>query len=373
MSEPVDFCGQWTGRSEGEPPGRVILDIDLVSGEWRGSAHLIPDSMDIPSSVIFFSQTSSLPSISSKAAPRHYNAGNGRFLTGAEISSSYPGVDVPPEVDFNLQLDPNGRLIGRWRSSIETSGEIICERECVKARSSVVAESGVSSWESFKSELMKFRFGDRIFRGQGDVWPLQTSFHRTRRKDLHRYLLEDIPKLHHAVTSRIDHLFDLHKPVELGAFLNLLQHHGYPTPLLDWTYSPFVAAWFAYSDSLVQRERPEMVRIFSMSKGELQKFNQFQTLTLAPPHISLLEALAIKNDRAGPQQGVLTLTNLANIERHIASLEESGDVKILTAYDLPAHEAEAALNDLALMGITRSTMFPGMDSICRDFRDSLFR
>jgi hypothetical protein len=212
-----------------------------------------------------------------------------------------------------------------------------------------------------------------IYRGQSQPWPLQTSFHRTSRKDLGRYLREDVQSLYRALTGRTRHIFDLAKPQENGAFLNLAQHHGFPTPLLDWTRSPYVAAYFAYSGVNSVQEDDPPVRIFAFDKERFTKrITQFPFLELVMPHFSILEALSIENDRAIPQQGVLALTNLHNVEAQIIELEESSDERYLYAFDLPRHQALEALRHLRLMGITQATMFPGVESICREMRDRHF-
>src|SRR5271166_5606776 len=105
----------------------------------------------------------------------------------------------------------------------------------------------------------------------------------------------------------MSHIFNLNIPDENGAFFNLVQHHGYPTPLLDWTYSPYVAAFFAYrgisNTQSVEAPDNQKVRIIIFDQKDWRKdWPQIQILDLASPHFSILEFIAIDNERMIPQQ-----------------------------------------------------------------------
>jgi hypothetical protein len=82
-----------------------------------------------------------------------------------------------------------------------------------------------------------------------------------------------------------------------------------------------------------------------------------------------VDALPIENERAVPQQGVLALTNLEDVEWHISKEEARIGKRFLTAYDLPTAEA---LRDLRLMGITDSTMFPSVETTCAEQKSRNF-
>jgi len=147
--------------------------------------------------------------------------------------------------------------------------------------------------------------------------------------------------------------------------------------MLDWSRSPYVAAFFAYrtvSAEVLSKAGPkDKVRIYVFEE-QLWKtaFPQFPNMLFPGLHVSVIEFVALENERLIPQQGVSTVTNVDDVETYIQSCERDRKAAYLTAYDLPIKERSKVMGELSYTGITAGSLFPGLDGACEELRERNF-
>jgi len=141
--------------------------------------------------------------------------------------------------------------------------------------------------------------------------------------------------------------------------------------MLDWSYSPFVAAYFAYEQAEREGSAPRIF-IFDQTSWNDRYGKASLIVDPAPNQLVVIESMGVANPRHAPQQAISTVTNVADVEAFIRKREQEDGQTYLTACDLPVDSRPQIMRELELMGITYGSLFPGLDGICRDMRDRLF-
>ena len=366
----MNFEGQYIGDAFGPSGGLCMVNLDREPEGLVGTAYLFPNNEELP----FTAASLSFSGVEQKGkfeAPTWNYAFDGIHVYDANEDThpnAHWGHSIQGEYEFTA-----GKMIANIESDIGIKIECrLANPEHDKdTKSSIKSNPKIRCWDQFQEKVRSLYPRKYLFRGQPQDWRLRTSFHRTRRSDLVRYWNSDIPTLNQQISHILNSNFDLNDIRHVGAFFSLIQHHGYPTPLLDWSYSAYVAAFFAYQKA--NAENSEFVRIYAFDISEWEKDNyKHMNVQYSGPHITRMETLAIENPRQHAQQGVGTLTSISDMEFFIQFQENRYNKKYIHAFDLPAKDRQRVLSELSMMGVTAASLFPGLDGACEALRGRFF-
>ncbi|MGV3510421.1 MAG: FRG domain-containing protein [Novosphingobium sp.] len=369
--------GQWLGEFSGMFSGTVRLELEERGGRSVGCAYLFySPTDDLPGFMFNLDIPIDLPtSTEVRTVYLHSDGGimtqEARERAEASLTERFHDLPIPEKLQVTIEKHGDDIVI-RYAIADGKPEAIALARSSLQGPSNLVARADLTTWDQFREWAVQRRPRNYLFRGQSKPYKLSTTFHRTWRKNLQRWILEDVPVLYGAMSERISYPLQLGNMTHNAAFWSLLQHHGYPTPLLDWTLSPFVAAYFAFANVEPNDPICPRIYIFDQTKWNERYVKVGFTADPSPPQLIVLESFNFGNPRATPQQALAAVTNVTDIEEYIRQREIQDGQEYLTVCDFPTAEAPRILRELELMGITYGSLFPGLDGIAKDIKARFF-
>ena len=210
-------------------------------------------------------------------------------------------------------------------------------------------------------------------------------------QSLRTSLLQEQDKLFQCYCKIRAHIYDGYPhlrwpPTQFWSLIALARHHGLNTCLLDWSRSPYTAAYFAAIDVINNKEKDKsnkQIAIWALYAIELRLNFPFQMTTADSQyklHIISAPRASIPNLHA--QEGVFTLCEYINsspanqVDRRaineIVCEPPSGfpqDMTLLLHFTLPSSEAEKVLWYLDKMGVNAAKLFPGYDGVVQAIKE----
>ncbi len=270
------------------------------------------------------------------------------------------------------------------------------------------------SWDMFLKRVKEDMTSEQwIFRGQSHKQsenssfeePIMSSFERalnsydiplSKAPKIEAWMIRDFRRKYEGIDSEI---------VAGDTFycLSLMQHYHCPTRLLDFTYSPYVAAFFAVENMSLEKEIERNAFIYcfrhkwlnkSAEKNINVKDRHFfdmrfddrsltdksfiplymgkrrKVFVMADNPFQLHERLIIQKG-VFVIQGDISLSMTKNIEKMKDWQSERNVVKFKLKINT-SKELDRVYEDLRLMNISHQSLFPGLDGFSRSLKQNLY-
>ena len=265
-------------------------------------------------------------------------------------------------------------------------------------------EIRLSRWKRFVNYVYEGMLGDEyVWRGQRcEDWKLVTTLDRLiqngilSEREYYDFRNKHLDKFKFAARGRRGA-----NPPQIDCendWWALGQHHGLATPLLDWTQSPFVAAFFAFIET--GTPQTEHRAIFALHQSSIECLSQEKCkgentrrraareeykkenkpiglLNLinndAEPELIFIKPLSDENQRLITQNGLFTrsMTN-KSIETWVSENTSEEEGMTLIKFLIPDTEREECLRTLNRMNINPLSLFPdllGASKYCNLFSE----
>ncbi|MCB1190230.1 MAG: FRG domain-containing protein [Leptospiraceae bacterium] len=226
-----------------------------------------------------------------------------------------------------------------------------------------------------------------VFRGHYKAsWKLQPSLERiVSRQPL---VIETEAKIITEFQRRAhQYLQSSEIPSSLLEWISLMQHHGAPTRLLDWTRSPYVASFIAFENAY--KERGEIAIwvldaywLINASLDKIKKTNielnikqiqndsEFIRFIYSDSRVVIPIEPKLMNERLTIQQGIFLIASgkKLSFEKNIMEYVEYESHSHIKKIIVPKSEGVPCLTELNRMNINAATLFPGLDGFARSLR-----
>ena len=206
-----------------------------------------------------------------------------------------------------------------------------------------------------------------IFRGQRKSWEMLPSISRNgipskildnERKSLIEFKTEGEPCLHLIPDNDWD-------------WLVVAQHHGLPTRLLDWTYDPLIALWFALESYNEDDSAPEVWALKPLKEDVIENLENSEPFLgtrtkifntkFTVPRVRAQKACFVlfKHDDKFPK-GFIPLERNKNLRKRVERIR------------IAKFSAEKILKELSEMGFVRERLYPDIDWVASKIKNRLF-